>query len=58
MSDEKLKPCPFCGNEKLVILTCVALTIYDWKVLCEHCNVFVRGYTKEEAIDAWNRRTK
>ena len=54
---EKLKPCPFCGGEAYANET-------DWKgwwhgwVICEKCGVKIDKQTKDEAIEAWNRRYK
>ena len=51
---EKLKPCPFCGGEACILEICG----YDmpFEVFCG-CGGRVAYYeTKEEAIDAWNRR--
>lgn len=48
----ELKPCPFCGGEAwLVMGSC------GYMVECGACHIFgaIRG-TKEEAIEAWNRR--
>jgi len=51
---EKLKPCPFCGGEaKLNLL------LGNYCVTCTECMGAIfpaRGMTKEEAIEAWNRR--
>ena len=52
---KKLKPCPFCGSEA---------TLYEYRwwgisygVECTKCDAILEGYsTKEEAIEAWNRR--
>jgi len=58
MSDEKLKPCPFCGGEAAV----KSRTAYDYVIMCRDCYVNDESnnwsQTKEEAIDAWNRRVK
>ena len=52
MSD-KLKPCPFCGGEAIIDGCDETL----WIVICKECNASI-GYkeTKEEAIEAWNKR--
>lgn len=52
MNDE-LKPCPFCGGEAIIDGCDDTL----WIVICKECNASI-GYkeTKEEAIEAWNRR--
>jgi len=69
MSDEKLLRCPFCGGPATVM--CMEYgdpherqTV--WGVFCEddlsseyQHGHFIDNYaTKEEAIDAWNRRAK
>ena len=57
MSEEKLRNCPFCGGEAYANET-------DWKgwwhgwVICEKCGVKIDKQTKDEAIEAWNRRYK
>ena len=52
MNDE-LKPCPFCGGHAIIDGCDDTL----WIVICKECNASI-GYkeTKEEAIEAWNRR--
>ena len=68
----ELKPCPFCGCSDVSIVNFGDPHKRDWRVLCDNnecmCMVdFVktvktaRGIkdyfpTKEEAIEAWNRR--
>ena len=54
MSD-KLKPCPFCGGHAIIDGFDDTL----WIVICKECNASI-GYkeTKEEAIEAWNRRVE
>lgn len=61
----ELKPCPFCGSEAEVFkdVTFIAETgekigeiaFFVW---CTKCTALVSGNTKEEAIEAWNRRVK
>jgi Lar family restriction alleviation protein len=64
MTNEELKPCPFCGGDKNTICK----TDYDGKdsyaVSCRypdcHGAIFTLGYgyfpTKDQAIAAWNTR--
>jgi Lar family restriction alleviation protein len=64
MTDEELKPCPFCGGDKNTICK----TDYDggdaYAVSCRypdcHGAIFTLGYgyfhTKDQAIAAWNTR--
>lgn len=52
----KLKPCPFCGGEAKTKKD----TLGAWKVRCAKCSCDVGRYwfwTKQNAIEAWNRRT-
>jgi hypothetical protein len=64
---EELKPCPFCGYEPLVSsyeyhLPSGAVYGTQWKVECMDDNcpaqpvVDWHYFTREEAVDAWNRR--
>ena len=47
----ELKPCPFCGGEIRLFDTG-----YFWWT-CKGCGVCSKGYySKEKAIEAWNRR--
>ena len=51
----ELKPCPFCGGEASMYIA------YDdgYYVCCDECGCGLPVYnTEEEAIEAWNRRTK
>lgn len=63
----ELKPCPFCGNEKVYVVNFGGGSgRKDWRVMCEKCftafdfsqRLFGRNafLTKKETIEAWNRR--
>jgi hypothetical protein len=58
MTNEELKPCPFCGGEAEI--NPLALATSDFNVACFNgeCPVEpqTRGETKDEAIVAWNTR--
>ena len=51
---EKLKPCPFCGNEKLEVRSTpfAGFTVRCWNDTCLASGPY-KG-TAEEAVDAWN----
>lgn len=65
--EEKLKPCPFCGGEAMIVFCG-----YDSvpQVRCNNCLALMGGdsksysavkgdlffKTQDEAIEAWNRR--
>lgn len=54
MSD-KLKPCPFCGGTPIVSGCDDTL----WSVICKKCAASIDyNETKQEAIEAWNRRVE
>ena len=60
---EKLKPCPFCGKKAKAHLAekyRFVNNLKEWRVYCENefcgCNLFHGHDTKEEAVEAWNRR--
>lgn len=54
---ETLKPCPFCGCKEISIDRNHARR---WIIGCDkpscHVNLSVYGYTRAEAIAAWNKR--
>ena len=53
----ELKPCPFCGSE--IIEYDGTYVFGAWYVRCCRCGVNLPPFhTKEEAIKAWNTRTK
>ena len=53
----ELKPCPFCGNSRPTIcldFRCVPKFYFGY---CGICGIKTVGrFTKEEAINVWNRR--
>jgi Lar family restriction alleviation protein len=51
---EELKPCPFCGGEKISTLV---LHGAERKLRCNECGAQTAVFTDEKAmIDSWNRR--
>lgn len=58
---EQLLPCPFCGGEACVGEACVVEysgTKHAY-IRCKDCMAITQVYnTEDEAIAAWNRRTK
>ena len=64
-----LKPCPFCGNEVVIVENCSPRLYRPIKngkyyIACYECEVMM-GYdtdyggqfnTEKEAIDTWNKR--
>ena len=55
MSEEKLKPCPFCGGEATANESSWRGWWHGW-VICKNCGATIDKPTKEETIEAWNRR--
>ncbi|MBQ8372714.1 MAG: Lar family restriction alleviation protein [Candidatus Methanomethylophilaceae archaeon] len=52
-SSPELKPCPFCGSEKVK-----AWKDYNWYVFCRDCNCCTPWRsTREEVTEMWNRRS-
>jgi len=59
---EKLKPCPFCGGEAVLLEPNESSTFYRVGCNCAHCigaNAVWHAHTSEaEAIEAWNARAE
>ena len=59
---ENLRPCPFCGGKaNLTKEDNYGFVDNEWYADCGNCGLlfgFAKQYSKEEAIEAWNRRTK
>ena len=61
----KLKPCPFCGNKEVILMSCA---ICDGYIYCDGCGFETKRYWddlkdhkvvkswQEKAKAAWNRR--
>ena len=60
MKENELKPCPFCGSKRLYVSERNYFGEKSATVTCVYCHISQTGSeyeTKEEAIEAWNRRT-
>ena len=54
MKEPKLNPCPFCGGKNINLADYSGVIVF---VQCDDCcATFPHFDTKEEAINAWNRR--
>lgn len=53
MAENKLKPCPFCGNNKIE----VKYLYFRPYIICEKCYAQLPCYnTYTRVAEAWNRR--
>ena len=59
---EELKPCPFCGKNKIRISYHESDAFVEivgwWYAECRYCKASLDRKTKNGAIKAWNRRPK
>ena len=65
---EKLKPCPFCGNERVCLDSWTSSLKGElWYVICKKCGVVLmgsKGYSPNgfdngyDAIEHWNSRAE
>ena len=65
---EKLKPCPFCGSEQIVLGCQYGESNYDraYSIVCKNCGARSKKFTQsitsddmtpiDNAHDAWNTR--
>jgi hypothetical protein len=53
--DEKLKPCPFCGEKEIHAI--FNRGHKKW-IYCPNCFVKINGGLKSDIIKRWNRRVK
>lgn len=56
MSQDELKPCPFCGGEQVTTAPDREFGDVTWVVICKACGVRVERDLEEDAIAAWNTR--
>ena len=62
--NEELKPCPFCGSNKIKLYSENDKDLHGFIHFCSgYDDVMVKiesrlFHTEEEAIEAWNRRAK
>lgn len=57
--NEKLKPCPFCGSDKIIVQEHKCIGFDDsFGVECLYCKTqsYLFFESKKEAVEAWNRR--
>ena len=54
MAENKLKRCPFCGSNDVVLCE-YEDKYYKYKGFCRNCGI---GTVKDIAIGAWNRKIK
>lgn len=52
MTDQELKPCPFCGGKA----DAWESTFCVWKVFCTECGANITLNTDENADVLWNKR--
>lgn len=51
--DIRLKPCPFCGSNKVEIVHHTGLAP---RIVCFNCGVEIEGGTTTIVVGKWNRR--
>lgn len=53
MAENELKPCPFCGSDKIRVIS----NGVSYHVNCDQCECRTTRYRKKDkAIEVWNRR--
>lgn len=61
MTEEELKPCPFCGSKDVHLIE-NDRDKSEVSITCKDCNVWVDhmfdAMSREEAIALWNKRVK
>ena len=54
-----LKPCPFCGSSRRLVINCEDGDYYVdfWYVYCKSCGAYMESTKSEiDVIEKWNRR--
>ena len=56
-TNERCKPCPFCGNTNITCATHKPVGGAEfYEVICVECGARVRRSSKRKAVEAWNMR--
>lgn len=58
MSELKLKPCPFCGGKAIPVVDDETEDFFGVKCFACGGSIQAEKESLDEAIEAWNRRTK
>ena len=53
-----MKPCPFCGSERVLRYLYDNYPTPRYKVCCFDCSAQMYRGTEEEVTEAWNRRAE
>lgn len=58
MTNNELKPCPFCGGKAIIIRTPNFNALPTYFASCTNCGVEMPRVcqTRQQAIEPWNRR--
>ena len=61
MTEPKLKPCPFCGGEAIIVNKSIRENVYGKTIMgtaigCRYCECHMFYINRELAIEAWNKR--
>lgn len=61
METVELKRCPFCGGDDITVYDFDPFDGYQgdcrrWFARCRFCGAAIERKSKEEAVNAWNRR--
>lgn len=61
MNEPKLKPCPFCGGEAIIVYEAIRESVYGETIRgttigCRDCECHMFYTNRELAIEAWNKR--
>jgi Lar family restriction alleviation protein len=58
---DELKPCPFCGSDRITIMVRLPFNdeVVGYYVFCSGCGArSALNFSEEIAIEAWNRRAE
>lgn len=51
-----LKPCPFCGSDRIALIKPGYWSEDDWVAKCDECGTNVSDSSEERIVQKWNRR--